>query len=87
MAPAVRAEAPVIEEEVAPPPPVVETTPPAPAEPLVMDEAPVTVPEIVAPTNGTEAKSCSSSIASSAVTTSQSFASHCGRIECRHSTG
>ncbi len=54
-APAIRAEAPVIEEVAPPPPPVVETTPPEPAEPpVVVAEAPVTAPEVVAPTNGTE---------------------------------
>jgi translation initiation factor IF-2 len=57
LAPAVRAEAPVIEEEVAPPPMAVEETPPPPEPPSpVVAEAPVTAPEIVAPTNGTEMK-------------------------------
>ena len=72
---------------VAPPPPVVETTPPAPAEPPVWSEAPVMAPEVVAPTNGTEVRVAPPAAAASAVTTSQSFASDCGRIERRHSTG
>jgi translation initiation factor IF-2 len=56
LAPALRAEAPVIEEVV--PPPVVETIPEVPAEepPVVAAEAPVTAPEVVAPTNGTEVR-------------------------------
>ncbi|HEU4875018.1 MAG TPA: translation initiation factor IF-2 [Pyrinomonadaceae bacterium] len=56
LAPAVRAEAPVIEE--IEPPPVVETTlPVVPVdEPPVVDEAPITAPEVVAPTNGTEVR-------------------------------
>ncbi len=56
LAPAVRAEAPVIEE--IEPPPVVETTPPVVPvdEPPVVDEAPITAPEVVAPTNGTEVR-------------------------------
>jgi translation initiation factor IF-2 len=56
LAPAVRAEAPVIEEVVLPP--VVETIPEVPAEepPVVVAEAPVTAPEVVAPTNGTEVR-------------------------------
>ena len=56
LAPALRAEAPVIEEVV--PPPVVETIPEVPAEepPVVAAEAPVRAPEVVAPTNGTEVR-------------------------------
>ncbi len=58
LAPAVRAEAPVIEEEVAPPPILVVETPsaPEPPPPPVVAEAPVTAPEVVAPTNGTEVR-------------------------------
>ena len=55
MAPATRAEAPVIEE--APPPPVEETVEPVTFEaaPPVIEE-PVIAPEIIAPTNGAEVK-------------------------------
>ena len=53
MAPAARAEAPVIEE--VPPPPVEEIIPPAP-EPPVVAEMPIIAPEVVAPTNGAEVK-------------------------------
>src|SRR5215216_2751459 len=53
--PAVRAEAPVIEEVA--PPPIVETTPPPALEPpSVVAETPITAPEVVAPTNGAEMK-------------------------------
>ena len=55
LAPAARAEAPVIEEAA---PPVVETPPPAPAPepPPVIAETPVTAPEVVAPSNGAEVR-------------------------------
>jgi len=53
MAPAARAEAPVIEEVA--PPPVEETIPPAP-EPPVVAEMPIIAPEVMAPTNGVEVK-------------------------------
>ena len=53
LAPAVRAEAPAIEE--VEPPPVEEIIPPAP-EPPVVAETPIIAPEIVAPTNGAEVK-------------------------------
>ena len=56
MAPAVRAEAPTLIEEVAPPPPVVEATPPAAVEPPPTVEPTITAPEVVAPTNGAEVK-------------------------------
>ena len=57
LAPAARAEAPVVEEVAPPPPPEVETTAPAPvAEPPVIAETPITAPEVVAPTNGTEVR-------------------------------
>ncbi|HEX7331743.1 MAG TPA: translation initiation factor IF-2 [Pyrinomonadaceae bacterium] len=57
LAPAARAEAPALEEVAPPPPPVVETAEPAPAaEPPVVAETPITVPEVVAPTNGTEVR-------------------------------
>ena len=52
LSPAVRAEAPVI-EEVVPEAPVVEAEPPA-AEPQIVEEPVTIAPEIVAPTNGAE---------------------------------
>ena len=52
LAPAARAEAPVIEEEPPPPPPVEV----AAVEEATVVEEPVIMPEIIAPTNGTEVK-------------------------------
>jgi translation initiation factor IF-2 len=52
LAPAARAEAPVVEEVI--PPPAIEPAP-VPAEPPVVEEA-VKAPEVVAPTNGAEVK-------------------------------
>jgi len=54
MAPAARAEAPVIEEVA--PPPVEETIPPAPEPPPMVAEMPIIAPEVVTPTNGAEVK-------------------------------
>jgi translation initiation factor IF-2 len=51
LSPAVRAEAPTIEEVV--PPPVIEEEPPA-AEPEILEEPVTVAPEVVAPTNGAE---------------------------------
>jgi translation initiation factor IF-2 len=53
LAPAARAEAPVMEEE--PEPPVVELATPVAAEPPVIEE-PIAAPEVVAPTNGAVVK-------------------------------
>ena len=51
LSPAVRAEAPVIEEV---PTPVVEEEAPPPAEPQIVEEPVIVAPEVVAPTNGAE---------------------------------
>jgi len=51
LSPAVRAEAPTIEEVA--PPPVIEEEPPA-AEPQIVEEPVTVAPEVVAPTNGAE---------------------------------
>jgi len=56
MAPAVRAEAPEPVEEMPPPPPVAEATIPEAVEPPVIVEPTITMPEVVAPTNGAEVK-------------------------------
>jgi len=52
LSPAVRAEAPTIEEVV--PPPVIEVDEPPVAEPQIVEEPVTIAPEVVAPTNGAE---------------------------------